>query len=147
CVTEDAQGRIYIGTGRGIDRLDAATGRIRHYTVADGALLGDTLAALKDRHGALWFSFATGLVRLLPRPDSPPAPPPILITGLRVGGDPQRVSAIGEAEVAPIELASDRRQLQIEFVALGFSPGEGLLYQYKLEGGTQNWSAASDQRV
>lgn len=40
-VTGDRGGRIYIGTGRGIDRLDPATGRVKHYTIADGLPLGD----------------------------------------------------------------------------------------------------------
>jgi ligand-binding sensor domain-containing protein/two-component sensor histidine kinase len=146
-VTEDSQGRIYIGTSRAIDRLDPATGRIKHYTTADGALLGDVGAAFRDRRGTLWFSSPTGLARLIPEPDRPPAPPPILITGLGIGGNARPVSALGLVEAGPLELGADARQIQIEFVALGFSPGEGLLYQYKLEGGQQDWSTASNQRV
>src|SRR5262249_33508232 len=59
----------------------------------------------------------------------------------------QRVSALGETQVAPLKLAAGKNQLQIDFVALGFSPGEGLRYQYKLEGGAQDWSPLSDQRT
>ena len=55
---------------RGIDRLDPATGRIKHYT-QPMACCGSTSAALQDRDGALWFGFATGLVRLVPEPDRP----------------------------------------------------------------------------
>jgi ligand-binding sensor domain-containing protein/two-component sensor histidine kinase len=146
-VTEDRRGRIYVGTGRGIDRLDPATGHIRHYTANEGALLGDVNAALQDRDGALWFSFATGLVRLVPESDAPPIPPPILITGLRVAGDVQHLSALGETEMAPMELDANRNQLQVDFVALGFSPGEGLRYQYRLEGASQDWISLSDQRT
>src|SRR5262249_6728682 len=147
-VTEDRWGRIYLGTGRGIDRLDPATGHLRHYTANEGALLGDVVAALRDRDGALWFSYATGLVRLEPEANPEPILPPVLITALRIAGDPQRVSALGETEVAPLELAAGKNQLQIDFVALGFSPGEGLRYQYKLEGAAaQDWSPLSDQRA
>jgi ligand-binding sensor domain-containing protein/two-component sensor histidine kinase len=146
-VTEDRWGRIYLGTGRGIDRLDPATGHVRHYTANEGALLGDVNAALQDRDGTLWFSFATGLVRLVPEPDAPPLPPPVLIIGLRIAGDAQPVSALGETEVAPVELAASKNQLQIDFVALGFSPGEGLRYQYKIEGAQPDWSLPSDQRT
>lgn len=78
-VTEDRWGRIYLGTGRGIDRLDVATGHIRHYTANEGALLGDVLAALQDRDGTLWFSYGAGLVRLVPEPELQPIPPPILL--------------------------------------------------------------------
>jgi ligand-binding sensor domain-containing protein/signal transduction histidine kinase len=147
-LTEDRRGRIYLGTGRGIDRLDPATGNIRHYTANEGALLGDMNAALRDRNGALWFSFASGgLVRLVPEPDLQPIPPPILITGLRIAGDARPVSVLGQTEVTPIELDANRNELQIDFVALGFSPGEGLRYQYKLEGARSNWSDLTDQRT
>jgi two-component sensor histidine kinase len=73
-------------------------------------------------------------------------PPPILITGLRIAGDSQPISALGEVALAPIELGPYRNQLQIDFVALGFSPGEGLRYQYRLEGAGQGWSPLTEQR-
>ena len=146
-MSEDQWGRIYIGTGRGLDRLDPATGHVKHYTTADGLPLGVLNASLNDHRGALWFSFSTGLVRLVPEPDPQPVPLPILITGLRIAGETQPISALGETEIAPIELGANKNQLQIDFVALGFSPGEGLRYQYKLEGAGEQWSQLSDQRT
>jgi ligand-binding sensor domain-containing protein/two-component sensor histidine kinase len=146
-VSEDGWGRIHIGTGRGIDRLDLATGRVKHYTTADGLPLTTMHATLRDRKGALWFSFQTGTARLVPEPDPPPVPPPVLITGLRIAGETHQISALGQTEIAPIELGPDNSQLQIDFVALGFSPGEGLRYQYKLEGSSEDWSHLADQRT
>jgi ligand-binding sensor domain-containing protein/signal transduction histidine kinase len=146
-VSEDQWGRIYIGTGRGIDRLDLATGSTKHYTTADGLPLGNMEGSLLDRKGALWFTFHTGLARLIPEPDQQAVPPPILITGLRIAGETQPISALGETEIAPVELGADKNQLQIDFVALGFSPGEGLRYQYKLEGASEQWSQLADLRT
>jgi two-component sensor histidine kinase len=37
--------------------------------------------------------------------------------------------------------------LRIDFVGLGFSPGETLRYQYMLEGADRDWSAPTDQRT
>ncbi len=147
CVEEDRLGRIYIGTARGIDRLDLATGNIRHYTTADGLPIGDPHAALQDSEGTLWFSFQSGLVRLIPEPPSPPIPPPILITGLSAAGYARPVSALGEIEISPAEFGAGENHLQIDFVALGFSPGEGLRYQYKLEGSSDDWSPLIEQRT
>src|ERR1041384_440008 len=79
-IVEDRWGRVYLGTGRAIDRFDAATSYVRHFTANEGALLGDVQAASQDRDGALWFSYATGLVKLVPEPDFQPAPAPVLIT-------------------------------------------------------------------
>jgi signal transduction histidine kinase/sugar lactone lactonase YvrE len=146
-VVEDRWGRIYIGTGRGIDRLDLATGRVKHYTSADGLPLTRVNGLLRDPKGSLWFSFQTGPARLVPEPDSSPVPPPVLITGIRVTGETHRISALGETEIAPLELGPDKNQLQIDFVALGYSPGEGLRYRYKLEGASDDWSQLADQRT
>jgi signal transduction histidine kinase len=146
-VCEDRWGRIYVGTGRGIDRLDLQTGRVKHYTTADGFPLGLMQGALRDHTGALWFSFQAGIARLVPESEPPPVLPPVLITGLRIAGQPHEVSALGETEIASLELGSDNNQLQIDFVALGFSPGEGLRYQYQLVDASEEWSELSDQRT
>jgi signal transduction histidine kinase len=146
-VTEDRFGRVYFGTGRGIDRLDPLTGRIRHYGTAEGALLGDIQAAAQDQDGALWFSFPNGTVRLVPEPDSAQQPPAILITGLRVAGDPYLVSALGETEVGPLRLGPGKNNVQVDFVALGSGTGEDLKYQYRLEGGNEDWSPFTTERT
>jgi ligand-binding sensor domain-containing protein/signal transduction histidine kinase len=146
-VSEDAWGRIYIGTGRGIDRLDLATGRFKHYTSADGLPLGDMQSSLRDRNGTLWFSSQTGLARLVPEPDREPVAPRILITGLHIAGEALPISALGETDVRALELGPDRNQLQVDFLALGFSPGEGLRYRYKLEGAGDQWSPLADSRT
>jgi hypothetical protein len=120
---------------------------MRHYSTADGALLGDILAAAQDRDGALWFGFVTGPVRLVPQPDSPQPSPPILLTGLRISGNIYPISALGEAQLGPLQIGPERNDLQVDFVALGFGSGEDLKYQYKLEGATQDWSPLTAQRA
>ena len=147
CITEDRFGRLYVGTARGLDRLDPESGHIKPYTAADGLFTGEVLLSFRDRRGDLWFGGKGGLSRLVPQPDPPPSPPPVLITGLVGGGASHQISALGETEIASVELAADKNQIQIEFVALGFSPGEGLRYQYKLEGANEHWSQLSDQRT
>ena len=147
CITEDGYGRLYVGTARGLDRLDPATGRVKPFTAADGLISGEVLVSFRDRKGDLWFGGNGGLSRLSPQPDPPQSPPPVLITGLRMGGEMHQISALGETEIASVELGPDKNQIQIDFVALGFSPGEGLRYQYKLEGASEDWSQLSDQRT
>ncbi len=144
-VVEDNWGRIYVGTGRGIDRIDPASGQIRHYTSADGVPTG-SIAAVRDGQGALWFAAPKGLLRFVPQIDPRQRPPPILITALDVGGRPQPISAVGESDVRLSEPSGNPR-LQIDFVALGFSHGDGLQYQYTLEGADRAWSPPSTQRT
>ena len=146
-ITEDLAGRIYVGTGRGLDRLDPATGRIKHFTTADGLTAAEIWAAFRDRAGALWFGGRKGLSRLAPGTDATPAPPPILITGLHVAGERRTISAMGETDITIPDLAADRNQLQIDFVGLSFASGEVLRYQYKLEGTDADWGVPVEQQT
>jgi len=145
-ITEDLYGRIYVGTGRGLDQLDPETGRIKHFTTAEGLAAGKIIAAFCDHSGALWLGTHRGLSRFLPERAESASPPPVLITGLNVVGERQRVSAMGATEMALPDLQPDRNELQVEFVALGFAPGEALRYQYRLEGASEDWSPLTEQR-
>ncbi|HKQ73752.1 MAG TPA: triple tyrosine motif-containing protein, partial [Blastocatellia bacterium] len=108
---------------------------------------GNILAAFRDRTGAIWVGTHRGLSRFAPAPPETTPPPPILITGLNVAGERRSVSARGETEIALADLDPDRNQLQIDFVALGFAPGEVLRYQYRLKGSEDDWGALSEQRT
>jgi ligand-binding sensor domain-containing protein/signal transduction histidine kinase len=146
-ITEDLYGRIYVGTGRGLDRITPATGRIKHFTTADGLAPGEIVTAHRDRLGALWFGTTQGLSRFVPEVEQPSLPPPVLINGLRIAGERHTVSPLGETEIALPELASDKNQLQIDFVGLSFASGESLRYQYKLEGTDADWGTPTEQRT
>jgi two-component sensor histidine kinase len=145
-VVEDAGGHIYAATGRGLDRLDPATGRIRTYRKGDSLPVGEFAAAIRDRAGVLWFSYSAGVVRIVPANDDPSSPAAVLISGIRVAGEPQQMSALGQPEVRYFELPWNRNSLEIDFAAPGFGPGDGLRYQIQLEGGNADWSSPSEQR-
>ncbi len=147
-LAEDAWGRIYAATGRGIDRFEprpAGPGRIKHYTTADGVVGGELQLALRDRSGALWFSTPLGLSRLVPTLDRPRFPPPVLVTGLSIGGVASPISDLGQSAVSGLKVRGT--PLRIDFVGLGFSPGEALRYQYRLDGEDPDWGAPTDQRA
>ena len=147
CITEDNLGRMYFGTARGLDRFDLETRHIRHYTRAEGLANNAVTVAFRDRQGALWFGTDLGLSRLIPGPDPPQQQPPILISGLRIAGNSQPISALGETEVSGLVLNPTQNQLSIDFFGLGFAAGEGLKYQYKLVGANEEWSIPTDQRT
>jgi ligand-binding sensor domain-containing protein/signal transduction histidine kinase len=146
CLVEDLAGHIYIGTGRGVDRLDPETGEIRRYTTADGLANSETTVAFRDRRGALWFGTLSGLSVLMPEADVPLAPPPVFIMGVNVGGSPREISEVGENSVLGLEVESDCA-LQVDFVGVSFAAGEVLRYQYRMEGLDSRWSPPTDQRT
>jgi len=73
---EDRQGRFWVGTFDGLDLLDRATGKFRHFRhdPADPASLShdEVHYLLEDRHGTLWVGTAVGLNRMVIGPDGTP---------------------------------------------------------------------------
>jgi len=143
-VTEDRQGRIYVGTARGLDRLDLLTGRFKHYSAADGLGNNFVNVSFRDHQNRLWFGTLQGLARLIPDAERPPSPPPILIMGMRVNGVSKTLSDLGESALSGVILEPDQNQIQIEFV--GLSLGDTLRYQMKLEGADYDWSVPTEDR-
>jgi len=146
-LTEDHWGRLYVGTSRGVDRLDPLTGHIKHYTTADGLVSGEIRTSFVDLQGNLWFGTKHGLSRLIPRTDASPTPPPILSGALHVNGVSYPISELGETQIADLRLGPDQNDVQIDFFGLSFSPGEVLRYRYRLEGADKDWSALTEQRT
>jgi len=146
-VAEDRWGRFYAATGRGIDRFQpehGGLGPVKHYTRADGLVPGELDLAFPDRDGNLWFSTSLGVSRFVPTPDRAIAPPPVLITGLSVGGISQPVPDFGAASISSLRVK--QTPLHISFVGLGYSPGETLRYEYRLRNEELSWSPLTDQR-
>lgn len=141
---EDDFGRIYIGTARGIARLEPGSGALRIYTKSDGFPSNSALYGLKDKKGDLWFSSFSTITRFSPRVDVEVAPPTVFIDAFSAGGNTLDVSDLGESMIKGLEFAPDDRQIQISFFAISFGSGENLRFQYKLN--ENEWSSPSDQR-
>lgn len=144
-ITEDEFGRIYIGTGCGLDRLTPETGQVENFTTADGLPNSNVDVAYRDRRNNLWFGTSNGLARFVPEPQRERQPPNVLITGLRLGGEPQAVSILGETALPPLELNSDQRQVTVDFLGLGASLGERLKYEYRIS--ESDWVTTAERIV
>jgi signal transduction histidine kinase/ligand-binding sensor domain-containing protein len=142
CVTSDRSGDIYVCTGRGIDRLQPATGRVRSYTTADGLIGGTLRAGYRDRHGALWFASTEGVARFIPTDRIEATGPKVIIQGLRVAARTVSVPAIGVLQAKDIRIEPNEQRLQVDYVA--FDPKAR--YQHRLEG-VNEWSAPSVERT
>lgn len=145
-ITEDDLGRIYLGTGRGLDQLDLSTGRIRHFNTRDG-LAGDLVQyCLKDRRGHIWVGTSTGLSRYDPRAERAPGPPPIYLSRIQVAGEELPLPERGARQMPAFRLPAARNNLLVEYVGLSFQGEHALRYQYKLEGVDADWTPPSEQR-
>lgn len=145
CLAQDRWGHVYVGTGRGLNRLDPETNAFRAYSETDG-LPGNYVSHCRsDRAGVLWVAGTNSVSRFVPGTDKEPAAPPVFVEGLNINGVAHRVSELGETSIAGLQLAPEQKQIQIDFFALGFDSGDTLRYQYKLN--EQEWSTPSEQRT
>jgi ligand-binding sensor domain-containing protein len=147
CITEDQWGRIYVGTGIGLDRLDPQTGRVKRYTIADGLPNSFVNVAYRDRNNALWFGTLQGLSKLVPALEERSETLPILIQRVRVAGNDLPVPDLGVPQLRDLNFAANDNQLEIKFVSLGYRSGDVLQYQFMLDGADRDWSAPTNQRI
>ncbi|MEO8657383.1 MAG: two-component regulator propeller domain-containing protein, partial [Bryobacteraceae bacterium] len=145
-LVEDTAGRIYAGTGRGVDRVDVESGRVRHYNETDGLPVAPANAAFRDETGALWFGTSAAAARLIPDTRPPRPPPTPLIRAIRISGVPQPVSDLGEASVATLSLGPGENHVEIEYSALRLNPADQLRYQVRLAGSAA-WGRPTEERV
>jgi signal transduction histidine kinase/ligand-binding sensor domain-containing protein len=144
CLTEDRFKQVYIGTGRGINRVDAG-GHIRVFTQADGLPSNYITRCATDKKGDLWFVSQNILVRYKPEIERSLLPPPVFVDKISVNGVRQKISALGETRIELPDLAANETQIQIDFFALTFGIGENIRYQYRFN--DQEWSSPSDQQT
>lgn len=145
CATLDRFGRIYATTGRGINRIEPDTFRVKIFTQKDGLPANNIERCYADVNGHLWFSSTNSLIKYTPEVEKASVSPPIFIDAISINGKPRAISDLGEKEVKDLKLEPDERQVQVGFFAISFEPGETLRYQYKLN--DQEWSEPSERRT
>jgi diguanylate cyclase (GGDEF)-like protein len=133
---EDAQGRIWSQ----LHVYDPAADRLDPFGGAEGANFGSFwfFASTELPGGGLLFGGSRGLLRVLPDAwRAPPTSPPLVISGLRVNGQPQDTPRVpGEG----LRLAPGQRTLSVEFAALDYADPARLRYEYRLEGLDSQWT-------
>lgn len=144
---EHNQGNIFVGTPRGVDRLDPETGGIGHFTPEDGVPRGEIWGAVRDRSGDLWFATSNGLARLRLGDDSELPPPVTVVTSVRAGGVPLPVAPDGATLVRSIVVEPGDRTIEVEFVSPGDHPTDALRYEHRLDGVSRDWMATRGRVV
>lgn len=144
---EDDNGRIWIGTGRGLDVLDVPTGRVSHFAFNDNSIGSVVRDLHKDRRGNIWASVLGAVIRinprLLPRASQQL---PVSFSHIRIAGESLLLAETGASNVVTPELPASRNNIAIEFLSPDFRGENALLYQFKLEGADKDWSAPESQR-
>lgn len=138
-VVGDGHGALWVGTIRGVDRYDPATGSVESFSTADGLPAGFVLELTVDRRGRLWVGTARGVGRFESGPHvARPTRPSVLITDLEVDGAARPIAALGSRLVAPVTVPGERSRVRIGFTAPGVDAPS---FRYRLSGFDATWSA------
>lgn len=144
----DSQGRLWLGTKRGISMLDSKGGKIENYKRYQGHDIGamNARAVSQSKTGQLLFGGIDGLFMVDPNTiEQSSSPPKVALTGLQVFAEPIRpdpasallTKAIYRTE--RITLNHTQRMFTFSFAALTFRNAPLNTYAYKLEGFDEQW--------
>jgi PAS domain S-box-containing protein len=160
-ILEDESANLWIGTTHGLARLRQAVQlperfEVNVYDEHDG-LQGNEFkngAAFRSRSGEMFFGGQRGLSSFFPgRIGENTAPPPVVLTDLRVFNRSARIGAPGSPLKAAIwatdslTLGPDQTVLTFEFAALNYTLSRKNRYAYQLEGLEPQWNEAGTQNT
>ena len=93
----------------------------------------------------MWFSTPLGLSQFVPAADRPQSPPPVLITGVSVGGVAWPVSDLGQSAVAGLRLRAESAARRL--CRPRFPPGRDASLPIYVGRRRSRLGAATDQRT
>src|SRR5690606_38873180 len=152
---EDAHGRLWVTTSKGLVRFTPANGDITVFTKANG-LLGDQFnynSAYGAPDGTLYFGSVKGLIRFNPTHLAENTfQPPVYITGMQVYDRELAINQKGSPLTQSItfmehpELSHNQSSFSIDFAALSYISPDITEYAYKLEGVGNEWTHIQTNR-
>ncbi len=150
----DDNGRLWLGTHKGLVRLDPDIMEFRVYDVDRGIQSREFNygAAHRSHRGELFFGGINGLNAFFPdQITDDPHPPDVVLTDFKLfntsvdfGDDsvlPRAISGVEE-----IELGHDQNDISFEYVGLHYAAPHQNTYAYMLENYDHDWRRVSDRR-
>jgi len=155
-LARDKQGLLWVGTGKGLYRLDPASGQVRSYSKADG-ILGNEFnrgAAITTRAGAIYVGGVNNGFNIInpDRIEENKVIPTVVLTDFRIGNKSIKAGADSVlqqqiSEAREIRLTYLQSSFAFEFAALDFSAPERNQYAYQLEGFDSDWNMVGPLRT
>ena len=145
-IEEGHQGNLWISTMKGLNRLDAKTGRITSLYKADG-LAGDEFmdrASCQLPNGSLVFGGTEGITMFDPADIDTLRSIPLRFCDLKIHNQLVRPTKDGSIKAMldscrEIRLEHSQNSISISFTALDFGEYERVHYYYKLDGFDSEW--------
>ncbi len=147
-ILEDADGRLWISSKRGISRFDPQTERFKNYDVSDGLRSNDFARSCyqRGRAGEMFFCGNGGVTAFFPediRENS--FVPPVVLTSFQISDKPVQIGAESVLKKAipyadSLTLSYRDNFIWFEFAALSYANPHKNRYRYRLEGSAPGWN-------
>jgi signal transduction histidine kinase/ligand-binding sensor domain-containing protein len=148
CFAELPDGRMAIGSQRGLDVLDPVSGKVVHLSMREGLASNEVSVAMCDRSGALWLGTVNGLSRLssIPAPHIAGAPARVHIESIDIDGVATPVAELGVSRVSDLRIEYPHHTMAVRFSAPNYDSAHPLRFDYRL-GANAKWIDAGLQRA
>lgn len=138
---EDSEGFMWVGSTRGVARVDPELRVSRTFTAQDGFADSEAAenAAMRDSTGQLWFGMSAGVTRVDPRRlGRNTTPPPLAIRAVEVNGvrrpEPPVASALPPTSTRELVLGPGVGELRFDFAALSLASPDQVRFSFMLKG-------------
>ena len=140
----DNRGNVYIGTNKGMNKIESSTGKIYTYTLKNGFTGIETKenAGYKDDEGNLWFGTVAGAIEYFPLKDRKTENEPLVeIRNMEVNSIYRKMSP-------GLELNSNESNVSFELLSICLTNPEAVVYRVKLLTGAETeWQTLAQPKV
>ncbi len=151
-ILEDKSGNLWLSTNNGLTRFSPETKKVRIYDDNDGLQSNQFsyMAAMKDKSGRMYFGGLNGFNVFHPDSihDNPYKPPVVLTDFIHFNAKENKNAVLNKhihyAESIELPFKS---VFTLQFTALNYTSTEKNQYKYKLEGFSDEWINAGNQRT
>jgi signal transduction histidine kinase/ligand-binding sensor domain-containing protein len=142
-ILEDDRGTVWVGTDRGISRIDANSFAVGRLTRGDGIAISsyESGSCAEESCNELMFGGLNGITLVRPdRPGRAREPPPVVITRIAVGRDevPSSRFNMGVNDQG-LTVPADAHRVSVEFAALDYADPLHYRYESRLEDNDRDW--------
>ena len=141
-IAEDAFGRVYFGTARGLVRFDPRTRRFAE--ISSGFKASAVTHCLRDARGRMWIATRRGASYLVPRAPHALRPAQVYLTGVIAGATDVAMPPRGAITIDPLNASSGL--VRFDYVAPGIGSTAGVQYQHRLTPIEREWSRPHSDR-
>jgi ligand-binding sensor domain-containing protein len=149
CMEEDALGRLYVSTGRGVNILDFGGGRFQKPSIRIlrrpdglGSDEGNLGSCRRDPAGRIWFGNVAGVSVYDPARDLVDHPVPrVHISALRLFGEELPLPQ------GPRVFRSHENYFELSFVGIDLASPHSVRYRYRLAGLDRDWIDSERREV